>query len=66
MIKFDKYSGKYFIELTPSNVVAFTFEQLSELAEKATALVQEETSRQLQAELDFGGTSGCDGGGCII
>lgn len=66
MIKFDTYSGKYFIEFTPSNVVALDPHELEELGEQINAIIQEETSKALQAELDFGGTSGCDGGGCII
>ena len=61
-VVFDKYSNKYFLELTDSNVVALTFEDLEALGESIHQLVQDEYSNQLQSEL--GGDYSCEG--CTI
>jgi len=59
-LTFDKYSNKYFLELTDSNVVALTFDELESLGENIHQLVQDEYSRALQADLfDDGDCDGC-------
>lgn len=61
-ITFDKYTSKYFIAFTESNVVAFSFEELEQLGESIHQVVQDSYSQQLQD--DLGGDYGCDG--CTI
>ncbi len=61
-LTFDKYTNKYFIAFTDSNIVSMTFEELEQFGEKIHQVVQDEYSAQLQSEL--GGDYGCDG--CLI
>ncbi len=59
-VKFDKYTNKYFLAFSESNVVALTFEELEALGENIHQLVQDEYSRALQADLfDDGDCDGC-------
>lgn len=62
-ITYDKYTDKYFLEFTPSNVVALTLEQLEEMKGELGAVISEAYERQL-AELDMG--DDCESGACKI
>lgn len=64
-IQFDKYTGKYFLYITDSNVVALSFDELEHLAKETSAICSEVYSAELQAELDMGGED-CEGGACKI
>ena len=61
-ITFDKYTQKFFISFSESNIVAMTFEELEAFGEQIHQIVQDEYSAQLQNEL--GGDYSCDG--CTI
>ncbi len=50
-VTFDKYTNKYFLAFSESNVVALTFDELEALGESIHQLVQDEYSNQLQADL---------------
>ena len=63
-ITFDKYSGKWYMHLSDSNVVALTFEQVEELSECLRAIVTDEYSKALS--LDLEGGEDCEGGACKI
>ena len=61
-ITFDKYTGKYFISFTDSNVVSMTFAELEEFKETVHNVVQDVYNQQLQD--DLGGEYECLG--CTI
>ncbi len=61
-ITFDKYTGKYFISFTDSNVVSMTFAELEEFKETIHNVVQDVYNQQLQDDLL--GDYSCDG--CTI
>lgn len=64
-IQHDKYSDKYYLHLSDSNVVALSFEEVEDLSEKFQQVCTEEYSKALQMELDIGGED-CEGGACKI
>lgn len=62
-ITYDKYTNKYFLYFSESNVVAFTLEELEELKGELGAVISEAYERQL-SELDMG--DDCESGACKI
>lgn len=71
-VKYDEYTKKYFISPQTTMVItghppcfAMTFPELEEFSELIRQICQDEYSRALQADLDFGGED-CEGGACKI
>lgn len=62
-ITYDKYTNKYFLYFSESNVVAFTLEELEEMKGELGAVISEAYERQLSA-LDMG--DDCESGACKI
>lgn len=58
-ITFDKYTGKYFISFTDSNVVSMTFAELEDFKEALHNVVQDVYNKELD-EMLFG-DDGCEG-----
>lgn len=58
-IAFDKYSGKYFLTLSESNVVALTFEELEALFETVNIMVKDKYYQDIMGLADDGECEGC-------
>lgn len=51
-IAFDKYSGKYFLSLSESNVVSLTFEELEALFETVNIMVKDKYYQDIMGLAD--------------
>lgn len=61
-IKYDKYSGRYFLAHTDSNVVSLSFEEVEELYHKLREICME----QYELAIQFEPMEDCEGGACKI
>lgn len=64
-VEFDRYTGKYFIKHSESNVVAMTFPELEDFKDLLQQICSDEYSRAIQFELDINPDE-CEGGACKI
>lgn len=63
-IKYDKYTDKYFLSFTESNVVALSFGEVEEMLGQLQQVCTDKYSSDLEAM--FTGGDDCESGACKI